>query len=176
MSVTNTDIDGCYILRHDKSIDSRGEFCRVSCCEELMDSGIEFSAFQISIARNNKRGTIRGMHYQSYPFGESKIISCIAGSALLVIVDMRGESKTFLSKCILTTGASGDESEAVYVPKYCSVGYQTIEDDTTILYMIDEAYKVSHSVGINYLDEKLSIPWLPIEVTISEKDKGLPRI
>ena len=176
MSITKTCIEGCYILRYDKKLDDRGSFCRVACCKELQDEGVSFSALQTSIATNKSKGTIRGLHYQSYPFGEGKIMTCMLGSAMLIVVDMRKESKTYLNKESIFISSSEDSMWSVYVPKYCATGYQTTEDNTAILYMIDEEYRASNSIGINYLDKTLSIPWLSIEVTISERDRELPNI
>jgi dTDP-4-dehydrorhamnose 3,5-epimerase len=166
-------VSGCYHLSHKKTFDNRGSFSRVACCNDLADVGIKFDMIQSSIASNDRKGTIRGIHYQSYPNGESKIVSCISGSALMVVVDVREDSPTYMMSDSVVLGRVKDCVESIYVPKYCANGYPTIEDDTNILYMMDEVYSAGCSVGINYLDKKIGIQWLPLEVIISERDKGL---
>jgi dTDP-4-dehydrorhamnose 3,5-epimerase len=174
--IKELNISGCYHMSHDISKDNRGSFSRIACCEELKSVGIDFKMVQASIATNDRKGTIRGLHYQSYPNGENKIISCINGSAMLVVVDMRKDSPTYMITNCIIWGRSKYCEESIYVPKYCANGYQTIADNTSIVYMMDEPYKKDASLGINYLDERLGIQWLPMHVTISERDRELVHI
>jgi len=165
-----TEIVDCYLMVHQNIVDERGGFCRLVCTEELEKEGVIFHSRQTSIVESFVAGTIRGMHFQKAPKEESKIATCLQGAVFYVVVDLRKKSKTF--KKIFTTKL--DERDSILIPKGCASGYQTLMDGVKVLYHIDELYDSSLQSGVNPLDGMLNIPWKPIEVTMSEKDRKLP--
>lgn len=167
-------IQGCHKLSFDKSRDGRGSFSRLICTGELEKLGIKFEMVQSSLSFSYHAGTMRGLHLQNYPKGEGKVVVCLRGKVLLAVVDLRGESETFRKVDTLVLSSPSDPMEVVYIPEYCALGYQTLEDNTEILYMMDEYYDEDLQTGINCFDKSLDIPWRKdLKVIMSEKDKNL---
>ena len=163
-------LEGCHLIKNVNHVDSRGSFRKIL---PVVDE-IELSNFpicQINTSTNNLAGTIRGLHYQVEPFLESKLISCIKGSVMDVLLDMRPNSETYgkYASCRLTPG-----SGSLLVPPLVAHGFQTLEDETTLLYLHSNGYSPDYSQGVNPLDPGIGISWpLPIS-SISESDRNLP--
>ena len=125
----------------------------------------------INISETNKKGTLRGLHFQKYPFQEIKIIRCIKGKIFDVAVDLRKDSKSFLQyeSIILEEG----DNKAFVIPEGCAHGFQTLKDNCSIIYIHSKQYSKESEDGVNYLDPRLNIKW-PEKVTfISNRDKSL---
>lgn len=152
------------------SDDDRGRFFRIW---EASLTSICSSLSQISVSTNFKAGTLRGLHFQTEPFQEAKVVSCLTGHLFDVIVDVDPSSSNFGKT--LTVELSPDcEINAVIIPKGFAHGYLTLTDETNLLYLMDNSYSPRHARGINWQDSDLSIPW-PREVSIiSESDQNLP--
>lgn len=130
----------------------------------------EFKVNQSLFSYNNKINTIRGMHYQVAPLEQAKIISCVKGSVLDIVVDLREKSPTYMQ--YLTFELSDKNNSCLYVPKGFAHGYQTLEDSVMLNYFVDGLYSPEHSRTMSYKDEKLNLPWRKFNssVIISEKD------
>ena len=127
---------------------------------------------QINFVSNNKRGQIRGMHYQPKKFNEAKFIICLKGSICDVFIDMRKNSKTYLSYDFYNLNEEADE--ILYLPPGIAHGYQTLSEKTEILYLHTDIYRPENQEGINPFDPSINIKW-PLECSqISIKDKNLP--
>ena len=163
-------LEGCRIIKNLKHLDNRGAFKKIL---PIVDE-IELSNFpicQVNISTNTLAGTIRGLHYQVEPFLESKLISCIKGSVLDVLLDMRPTSKTYGKFAYYNLTP---DSGSLLVPPLVAHGFQSLEDETTLLYLHSTDYSLNNSQGVNPLDPVLGITWpLPIS-SISESDKNLP--
>jgi dTDP-4-dehydrorhamnose 3,5-epimerase len=163
-------LEGCRLIKNLKHVDNRGSFKKIL---PVVDE-IELSNFpicQVNISTNTLAGTIRGLHYQVEPFLEAKLISCIKGSVLDVLLDMRPTSETYgkYASYRLTPG-----SGSLLVPPLVAHGFQTLEDETTLLYLHSNDYSPDNSQGVNPLDPDIGISWpLPIS-SISELDRNLP--
>lgn len=136
MTFLETDIKGCYKITYDKKEDSRGDFTRMFCREDLFKLGIIFKVQQSSLTNNRKKGTARGLHYQAEPYGENKIIVCTHGSIDVIVQDIN--DKDNIINVRLNSRLSSTNS--VFVPKNCASGYVTLEDDSQVLYYMDQAY------------------------------------
>lgn len=160
------------VLRKEPIIDNRGSFERVFCVEELREMGLEFDCVQQNISRNIKCGTIRGMHFQSYPHGENKLIQCLKGRVYDVIVDLERNSPNYGKWTSIEL--SEENGRILYVPYKYAHGFQTLEDDTVMLYHMDNYYCAEAASGINCFSKELAIDW-PISTgyTISKKDMNL---
>jgi dTDP-4-dehydrorhamnose 3,5-epimerase len=168
-----TEIPGLVVIESDPGADARGLFARVHCAREFIDNGIDFSPEQTSLSSNRKRGTVRGLHYQVRPFVEAKLVCCVGGSAFDAVVDLRRASPTFGRASWIALEAG--RANMVYVPEGCAHGYQTLEDDTTLLYMISAPYQASAARGLRWDDPALGIPWPErTNVFLSDRDKALP--
>lgn len=171
---TETKLKGAYIIKPEKLNDGRGFFARIWDKKEFSKMELETEFVQSSISVNKKKGTIRGMHYQSSSYEESKIVRCIRGKIYDVIIDLRPDSKTF--KKWFSIELSANNYKMLYIPKGFAHGFQSLEDNTEVFYQISEFYNPKFSKGIRWNDTKLNIKW-PLQVTvISEKDKSFPEL
>jgi dTDP-4-dehydrorhamnose 3,5-epimerase len=173
MIFTETELPGAYVLDLERREDQRGFFARVWCIDELRERGLETRIVQASVAFNKRKGTLRGMHMQSAPHEEVKVIRAIRGSLLDVIVDLRPESPTHRHWTAVELSAAN--GRAVYVPKGFAHGFQTLEDDTETLYLISEFYAPEAERGLRWNDPAFGIEWPdPEHAIVSDKDASWP--
>ena len=152
--------------------DDRGIFRRSFCIEEFKRNKIDFKVFQGNISENFKKHTMRGFHYQKPPSEESKIISCITGSLLNVVIDLRKTSQTYLKTVSLEI--SSLHRESIYVPPNCANAFLTLCDETIVHYYMGDYFKPESYFGIRYNDPMFSINWPFEPKVISEKDLNIP--
>jgi dTDP-4-dehydrorhamnose 3,5-epimerase len=165
----NLKIDGVLELVRTKREDERGFFSRIYC-EENLKPYWNIPIKQINHSFNASKGTVRGMHYQASPFGDSKIVGCIKGKVWDVVVDLRQGSKTYLNHVAVVL--SSENLKSLLIPEGCAHGFQTLEDNTELIYIHSTAYYPEHDVGVSPMDKTLSINW-PLKISeISEKDLG----
>ena len=170
LSIKELSPNGAYIICPNSYKDKRGSFSRVFCKEELSKI-INIPFVQINHSITNKKGTVRGLHFQYEPDTEIKMIKCIRGSVLDIIIDIREGSSTFL-ECHYET-LSETNMKMIYVPKGFAHGFQTLENNSELLYFHSEIYKPTNEGGLNIMDPLLNIK-LPIDIMeISDKDKKL---
>jgi dTDP-4-dehydrorhamnose 3,5-epimerase len=160
-------LKGAFLVTPNITQDERGSFSRVFCQKEF--SHITKNNFvQVNHSKTSKKGTLRGMHFQYPPSAEEKIVKCIRGSILDVIVDIRKDSATFLHS--YSELLTAQNMKMLFIPKGFAHGFQTLEDDTEILYFHSEFYTQKNEDGLNPKDPRLNISW-PLETTtISQKD------
>ncbi|MGZ3921739.1 MAG: dTDP-4-dehydrorhamnose 3,5-epimerase [Bacteroidia bacterium] len=170
MKFTETFLKGSYIIELTPFYDERGGFARTYCKKEFKEINHSKEFVQLNQSYNTHKGTIRGMHYQVAPFLEIKLIRCIRGSVFDVIIDIRQNSPTFLQH--IAVELSESNKKMIYVPEGFAHGFQTLEDNTQLVYHHTEYYNAQADAGLNYNDPILNIKW-PIPVSIiSEKDKN----
>lgn len=173
MIIEEQQIKGVYIIKEEPFQDERGALGRVVCQNQMKMFNTNF--VQSSISYNKKKHTLRGMHYQTAPMEEEKLVKCIQGRILDVIVDLRENSSTKYNW--MSIELSANDFTSIYIPKGCAHGFLTLEDNSNVLYYITEFYSPKHAAGINYLDTQIDIQWPDTnKIIISEKDKNLPFI
>lgn len=172
MKFIETPLKGAYTIHLEQRGDDRGFFARSFCIEEFDAAGLRRDVVQINNSFSRDKGTLRGMHYQLAPRAEDKIVRCVRGSLLDVIVDLRSESPTFLRHFKIELSA--DNRTALYVPKGFAHGFVTLEDNTEVFYLVTEFYAPESERGIRYNDPGLGIEWPTEPVVISEKDENWP--
>lgn len=168
MIFTETKLNGAFIIDLEPIQDERGFFARTWCKNEFAAHGLNPNLVQCNTSFNKKKGTIRGMHYQSPPYEEAKLVRCTMGAVYDVIVDIRKESKTFLQwlACELTA----QNRKMLYVPEGFAHGFQTLEDNTEVFYQMSEFYHPESAKTIKWDQPDIKIDWpLPISM-ISPKD------
>jgi len=166
------EIQDAYIIDIEKYEDERGFFGRAFCQKEFEEHGLDRDMVQTNVSLSKKRGTLRGMHYQSKPYQEAKLVRCTRGALYDVIVDVRADSPTF--KQWIGVELTADNYRMLYVPKGCAHGFITLEDDTEALYQVSAFYAPGHEKGLRYNDPAFAIEW-PIDVrVISDKDRQWP--
>ena len=170
MIFTETKLKGAFIVDAERRGDERGFFARIFCQKEFGELGLEANVAQTNVGVSVKRGTLRGMHFQYPPATEAKLVRCMHGAILDVIVDLRPESPTYLQH--VAVELSSDGQRALYVPGRFAHGYQTLQDGTAILYQASAFYAPSAESGLRYDDPRLAIAW-PLPVTaVSGKDSN----
>jgi dTDP-4-dehydrorhamnose 3,5-epimerase len=172
MKFVSTPLEGLFELEFERITDNRGWFVRVYDELAFSQAGLCTAYPEHSESRNAVRGTIRGMHWQNQPFGECKVIRCTRGAVYDVLVDVRTDSPSFgrWAGFELREGAP----RGLYVPPGFAHGYQTLEHETELHYLISERYRPTEARGIAYDSPALAIGW-PLAVTvISERDRALP--
>jgi len=157
MKITPTSIDGVFVLEPDFSKDDRGSFGRIWCEKKLSEAGLKGRFTQSSLSTNLKAGTLRGLHYQEHPYGEHKLIHVVRGSIFDVLLDLRENSKTF--KKWISIELKADHTKLIYISPGIAHGFQTLEDQTEILYHMVEEYNESASRGVRYDDPAFNIQW-----------------
>jgi len=163
-------LKGAFVISLEKIEDERGFFTRSWDKEIFEKYKIDSNVLQCNISHNSKKGTIRGLHYQSNPFEEAKVVRCTKGKAFEVLIDLRKNSETYLKWT--SVEISSDNLKMIFVPKGFALGFQTLEDETTLFYQMSQIYKPEYAKGIRYDDDYLKITW-PLETTvISQKDKS----
>ncbi len=152
--------------------DSRGYFMRTFCAETFAARGLEASFVQHSTSFSARRGTVRGMHFQRAPHEEVKIVRCLRGAILDIIVDLRTASPTFCTWQGFELTA--DNEQQLYVPKGFAHGFQTLTDDALVSYLISTPYAPEAAAGVRHDDPAFGIAWpLPIS-EINDKDLHWP--
>lgn len=172
MKFIETVLEGAFILELEPRSDDRGFFSRAFCQREFKEHGLNPTIAQCNLAFTQKKGTIRGLHYQTPPATEAKLFRCIRGRNFHVIVDMRPDSSTYLKH--VGVELSPDNRRALYVPELFAHGYQTQEEDSEALYQVSEFYSPGNEAGLRYDDPKLSIEWPTSISVVSEKDMSWP--
>ena len=172
MIINRTPIEGVAIIDLELREDYRGFFARSFDSSEFAAAGLEPVVDQCNISGNHKAGTLRGMHFQIAPHPEAKLVRCIRGSLLDVIVDMRPGSPTRLQHVAVELSAANRRS--FYVPPYFAHAYLTLEDDTEALYQVSGSYAPAAERGLRFDDPALGIDWPVPITTISEKDASWP--
>jgi dTDP-4-dehydrorhamnose 3,5-epimerase len=167
-------LSGAAVIEIETHEDDRGFFARAFCQREFEEHGLGPTVAQCNMAFNHEAGTLRGMHYQLPPAAEAKLIRCIRGAVYDVIVDLRLDSPTYLHH--FGVELSADNRRALYVPELFAHGYQTLADDTEVLYQVSEFYTPGQERGLRHDDPLLAIDWpLPVSV-ISPKDAAWPHM
>ena len=174
MIISKTAIEGPAVIDLDLRSDDRGFFARTFCIEEFGAAGLQTVVEQCNLSGNYRAGTLRGMHFQIAPHPEAKLVRCIRGAIVDIIVDMRPDSPTRLQHVAVELTA--DNRRAFYVPPYFAHAYQTLTDDTEVLYQVSGSYEATAERGLRHDDPALGIRWpLPVSV-ISAKDASWPLI
>jgi dTDP-4-dehydrorhamnose 3,5-epimerase len=167
-----TALDGAFVIELEQQTDDRGFFARSFCEREFAQHGPAFRALQQSISYNHHKGTLRGLHYQRPPHPEAKIVRCTRGAIFDVIVDLRAGSPT--RGRWLGVELTAQNRRSLYIPAGFAHGFQTLYDESEVLYLMDAFYEASASAGVRYDDARLGIAWPLPPSRISDRDRALP--
>lgn len=152
--------------------DERGGFARTMDAQEFAARGMDGVYVQQNASVSLKAGTVRGLHFQRPPHAEAKLVRCLRGRILDVIVDLRRESPSYMRHEGFELSA--ENGRMLYVPKGFAHGFQTLVDDVEVSYLVSAFYAPAAEGGLRYDDPRLAIDWpLPVTV-ISPKDVGWP--
>ena len=170
MLFTTTEFENLFVINIEENIDDRGFFDRAWCKREFELQGLEIDIVQSNISGNKTKGTLRGLHYQKEPFAEDKIITCLTGEMYDVVIDLRVNSTTYLKwKSFYLTP---ENRKMLFIPAGFAHGYQTLKNNTLILYYSSNFYNPMAELGIRYDDPFFKIKWPQKVRSISAKDKS----
>jgi len=172
MLFTPTTIQGAWVVDLEPRSDHRGSFARAYCQREFADHGIRFEIVQANLAFTAQAGVVRGLHYQEPPHDDQKLVRCVRGAVLDVIVDMRPASPTY--RAVFAQRLDAVERRALFVPGGVAHGYQALEDGTEFLYMTDRLYVPGLELGVRYSDPHLGMPWPLPARDVAERDERWP--
>ena len=163
-------IEGSYTIELDKKSDKRGFFARAYCKDILKEKQIVKKISQVNFSYSKNKGTVRGLHFQAKPYQEIKIIYCLKGKIFDVVVDLRKKSKTYGKYYGVVL--SEKKRNGIIIPKGCAHGFQSLADNTVIVYFSTEKYSSNHEKGIIYNDKIINIKWPLKPTVISKKDSS----
>lgn len=173
MKMIETEFKDLWVIEGDIATDNRGSF-RKLYSSRLNEEHLGGPIRQVNFSFNVKAGTLRGMHFQTLPFNESKIVHCVSGSIFDVVVDFRPESLTYLKHFSIVLDSKHNKS--LLIPRGFAHGFQTLEDNSIVSYLHSEEYKPGHDSGVNYLDPTLGIDWPRTVSEVSLRDQNLPML
>jgi dTDP-4-dehydrorhamnose 3,5-epimerase len=170
---TPTRLNDAVIIDVERRADDRGYLARTFCEEEFAEHGLVTRFVQSSTIFSSRRDTLRGLHYQRAPHREVKLVRCIRGAARVTIVDLRPESATYTEW--LGVELTPENGRLLYVPEGFAQGYQTLADDTEVLYQMSHHYVPEAATGVRWDDPAFAIDWPPAaERIISARDRAWP--
>ena len=147
-------------------------FARTFCGREFAAHGLCAEFVQCDLSYNRRRGTLRGMHFQLPPYGEAKLVRCVAGGIHDVIVDLRPNSPTF--RKWLAVDMTSINRRALYVPADFAHGFQTLTDGAEVFYQMSEFYRGGKAGGVRWDDPAFGITWPIANPFLSERDAAFP--
>lgn len=174
MKIIDTAIPEVKIVEPQVFGDSRGWFYESYSYEKLKDSGIDTVFVQDNRSYSQKKGTLRGIHFQKNPMSQTKLICCTKGKILDVAVDLRKGSPTYLKW--VSAELNEDNKRYLYIPKGFGHGFVTLTDDVEVLYKVDEYYSPENDRSIRYDDEEIGVDWGIAAPILSQKDLKAPTL
>jgi dTDP-4-dehydrorhamnose 3,5-epimerase len=173
MIFRETELPGAWILEPERIEDERGFFARTWDARALAERGLDARIAQCNVSSSTRRGTVRGLHFQRPPHEETKLVRCTRGAIYDVLVDLRPDSPAYRR----WTGVelTADDRRTLYVPRGFAHGFQTLDDDTEVLYLMSEFHAPDAAAGVRWDDPAFGIE-LPLgaPTAISERDRSWP--
>ncbi len=172
MNYIKTNIPDVFIIEPKVFGDERGYFF-----ESFNQKEFEKHVGKIDFIQDNEskssKGVLRGLHFQKPPYTQSKLLRCMEGEVLDVVVDLRQDSSTY--KASFSIVLSGEDKKQIFVPKGFAHGFLVLSETARIAYKVDQYYAPDHDSGIAWNDEEINVDWgvCADEIQLSEKDKGL---
>lgn len=165
---------GAWLIDIERRGDERGFFARTMCRDEFAAHGLSSEFVQQNLSVSARAGTLRGMHFQRQPFAEAKLVRCARGSIFDVILDLRPGSSTYMQH--ESFELSAHRRAMLYIPEGFAHGFQTLEDDAEVNYLVTAPYTPEAEDGVRYDDPTFAITWpLPVS-TIAPKDTAWPLV
>ena len=174
MLVEELQIPAVKLLMPVRHGDHRGFFSEVYNKHVLAKAGIHVSFVQDNHSLSATKGTVRGLHFQTPPFAQDKLVRVTRGSVFDVAVDLRGGSPSYGEHVSAVLSAA--EWNQIFVPVGFAHGFMTLEPETEVIYKVSAYYAPENDAGILWNDSALAISWpLPeTKAILSEKDRDQP--
>jgi dTDP-4-dehydrorhamnose 3,5-epimerase len=172
MEFVETKLPGAFLVRIKRIEDHRGYFGRGFCRQEFIAHGLNPDVSQLNVGFSHARGTLRGMHYQTAPHAEAKLVRCTKGRIFDVIVDLRPDSPTH--RQWFGAELDADDGTMMYVPEGVAHGYLTLVDRSEIYYLASVPYASASAKGVRFDDPQFGIAWPSAPSVMSDQDKNWP--
>jgi len=172
---SETPLCGAWLIELEPISDERGHFARTFDRDVWVAHGMDPQVVQCNASVNTHAGTLRGMHLQALPHAESKLIRVARGAVFDVLVDLRQDSATY--RDWYGTHLRADNGRMLYAPRGVAHGFQTLDDDTEVIYQMGAPYVAAAVTGVRWDDPALGIEWPPAPAagrTIGERDRTWP--
>lgn len=172
MKVTETNLQGVYVLEPQVFGDARGWFMESWSQRKMEEAGILADFVQDNQSFSAQKGTLRGLHYQLNPMCQAKLLRCTRGKIFDVAVDIRKGSPTYAQ----WTGAelSAENKKQLFIPRGFAHGFITLTDDVEVQYKADNYYAPDCDGNIRWDDPEIGVAWPIAPVILSNKDKNAP--
>ena len=164
-----TPLPGAFVVEPQRHLDERGYFARTWCRREFESQGLGADLVQCSSSRNSRRGTLRGMHWQAPPHGETKLVRCTRGAIWDAIIDLRPDSPAYCQ--YFGVELTENSGRALYIPEGFAHGFVTLEDDTEVFYQMSNYYEPSASRGVRWNDPAFGIVWPVADPIMHQRDR-----
>ena len=164
------------LIRPKRFADDRGWFSESYHQARLAGQGIDILFCQDNHSLSRPLGTLRGLHFQTPPHAQAKLVRCVRGSIWDVAVDVRASSPTYGEWVAATLSA--DNGDQLFIPAGFAHGFVTLEPDSEVLYKVDDYYAPECDGGLAWDDPAIALPW-PVPAdgpALSDKDRRLPRL
>lgn len=169
-----TELPGVFVIDVEPRADERGLFARTYCRDEFAAHGLCTEWVQCNVSFNTRAGTLRGLHWQSAPHEEVKLVRCTSGAAFDVVVDLRVGAPTYRKWVAVEISAAN--RKAVYIPGGYAHGFQTLADGTELFYQMSALYVPGAARGLRWDDPALGIAWPAPPTALSDRDARLPTL
>ena len=170
MTVRTTCIPGMLVIEPGVAADERGTFAELFQQRELAARGWTGAFVRSALSQNRHRGTLRGLHYQRAPHADAKLVTCVRGAMWDVIADVRPESPAFGTW--ESVELTEDNRVSVFLPEGVAHGFETLTDNTTVLYHLGAYYDRQSSAGVRWDDPALAITWPFAPAVMSDQDRA----
>lgn len=167
-----TPLAGVTLIEPEAVSDSRGVFARTWCQRDFESHGLTAKLAQCSVSFNERRATLRGMHFQAAPHAEAKLVRVTRGAIHDVALDLRPASPTYLQW--FAAELSSENRHMLYIPEGCAHGFQTLTDDAEVFYQISEFYEPNAGRGVRWNDPAFGIHWPLGDPVLSDRDRNYP--
>ncbi len=174
MEFIKTTLKDAYLIKPQVFGDNRGFFLESYSKKKFEKEGIGAEFVQDNHSKSEKKGTLRGLHFQLPPYTQAKLIRVVKGKILDVIVDLRRDSETFGQWEGFEL--SSQNFQMLFVPQGFAHGFITLENDTEVLYKADNFYEPESEGGIAWNDPDLKINWPLKNPILSERDTKWPNL
>jgi dTDP-4-dehydrorhamnose 3,5-epimerase len=172
MLFTPTELVGAFVIDVQRIEDNRGFFARTWAIDEFESRSLVSQVVQMNLSYNRTKGTLRGMHFRHAPYAETKLVRCVRGAIIDIIIDIRPESPSY--KRWISVELTAENRRAIYVPEGFAHGFQTLVDDVEVMYQVSQTYVPSAEGGVRYNDPAFGISWPLTPTQISPKDTQWP--
>jgi dTDP-4-dehydrorhamnose 3,5-epimerase len=170
----DTELAGCVLVELAPNVDERGFFARTFDEAEFAGRGLTSAVAQCSISYNAARGTLRGLHFQSAPWTEAKLVRCTRGRVFDVVADVRAGSPTFGRWTAVELSA--ENRTGIFIAEGLAHGFLTLEPESEVMYQISTPHHPEAFRGVRWDDPVLAIDWPAQPAVISDRDAELPRL